>query len=290
MAKKIFALAKYSWSIYCQWRHSSPTESPKTDGTEEGESQRDASAKSSETRVEGVNGTANQHKSGSELDAGSSKERASSTSGEDGEGTKVKRRRGKWVPEELRASTRQQEEKPYVPPSYYCDDEELNSEEDSETNSDIDEPAELQVEEDSDALVESQKIDHSGELESAKNDLIKEAHETGLTSSNSKDVEDEHVVTVGSNGLSDEGQGVKGTHEDSAVGDSSGVVMVSNSKDGTCTSSLPWTRYQQKQLEWALVQYPKFSQDRWDNIAKAVPGKSKVRVTVRLGQQNVLPS
>jgi hypothetical protein len=56
--------------------------------------------------------------------------------------------------------------------------------------------------------------------------------------------------------------------------DGSSVIFVSNSKDDTSTS---WSRYQQKQLEWALVQYPKFAKERWENIAKAVPGKSKVR-------------
>ena len=55
----------------------------------------------------------------------------------------------------------------------------------------------------------------------------------------------------------------------------SGVVFVSNSKDGTLSS---WSRYQQKQLEWVLVQYPKFAKERWENIAKAVPEKSKVKV------------
>lgn len=37
-----------------------------------------------------------------------------------------------------------------------------------------------------------------------------------------------------------------------------------------------WTQYQQKQLEWALGKYPKFSEDRWGNVARAVPGKSQV--------------
>ena len=53
----------------------------------------------------------------------------------------------------------------------------------------------------------------------------------------------------------------------------SGVMVVSNTKDGTVP---PWSWYQQKQLEWALVQYPKFAKERWENIAKAVPGKTKV--------------
>ena len=38
-----------------------------------------------------------------------------------------------------------------------------------------------------------------------------------------------------------------------------------------------WTQYQQRQLEWALGQYPKFTKDRWDNVSKAVPGKSTVK-------------
>lgn len=37
-----------------------------------------------------------------------------------------------------------------------------------------------------------------------------------------------------------------------------------------------WTQNQQKLLEMALQQYPKGTSDRWDKIAKCVPGKSKV--------------
>ena len=37
-----------------------------------------------------------------------------------------------------------------------------------------------------------------------------------------------------------------------------------------------WSQYQQKQLEWALTQYGKDVQDRWELIAKAIPDKSKV--------------
>uniref|UniRef100_A0A8C8RUR4 DnaJ homolog subfamily C member 1 n=1 Tax=Pelusios castaneus TaxID=367368 RepID=A0A8C8RUR4_9SAUR len=36
-----------------------------------------------------------------------------------------------------------------------------------------------------------------------------------------------------------------------------------------------WTQNQQKLLELALQQYPKGTSDRWDKIAKCVPGKSK---------------
>ena len=47
-------------------------------------------------------------------------------------------------------------------------------------------------------------------------------------------------------------------------------------------TSSSWSQYQQKQLEWALMQYPKFAKDRWENIAKAVPGKSKVKIYSKL--------
>lgn len=42
-----------------------------------------------------------------------------------------------------------------------------------------------------------------------------------------------------------------------------------------------WTQFQQKQLEWALTQFPKFSQDRWPNIARSVPGKTQVSNKIR---------
>lgn len=38
-----------------------------------------------------------------------------------------------------------------------------------------------------------------------------------------------------------------------------------------------WTQNQQKLLELALQQYPRGTTERWDRIAKVVPGKSKVR-------------
>lgn len=37
-----------------------------------------------------------------------------------------------------------------------------------------------------------------------------------------------------------------------------------------------WTQSQQKLLELALQQYPRGTAERWDRIAKVVPGKSKV--------------
>ncbi|KAG8573711.1 hypothetical protein GDO81_012507 [Engystomops pustulosus] len=41
-----------------------------------------------------------------------------------------------------------------------------------------------------------------------------------------------------------------------------------------------WTQNQQKLLELALQQYPKGTAERWDKIAKCVPGKSKVTMTL----------
>lgn len=38
-----------------------------------------------------------------------------------------------------------------------------------------------------------------------------------------------------------------------------------------------WTQNQQKLLELALQQFPKGTAERWDRIAKVVPGKTKVR-------------
>ncbi|XP_010147812.1 PREDICTED: dnaJ homolog subfamily C member 1-like, partial [Eurypyga helias] len=42
-----------------------------------------------------------------------------------------------------------------------------------------------------------------------------------------------------------------------------------------------WTQNQQKLLEMALQQYPKGTSDRWDKIAKCVPGKSKEECVAR---------
>lgn len=41
--------------------------------------------------------------------------------------------------------------------------------------------------------------------------------------------------------------------------------------------SAVWTQNQQKLLELALQQFPRGTAERWDRIAKVVPGKTKVR-------------
>lgn len=47
---------------------------------------------------------------------------------------------------------------------------------------------------------------------------------------------------------------------------------------GVLSPEAEWSQVQQKALEAALTKYPKGgSSDRWDKIAKCVPGKSKVR-------------
>ncbi|XP_077579930.1 dnaJ homolog subfamily C member 1 [Stigmatopora nigra] len=43
----------------------------------------------------------------------------------------------------------------------------------------------------------------------------------------------------------------------------------------------PWTQNQQKLLEMALQQFPRGSPERWDRIAKVVPGKSKEECMIR---------
>lgn len=42
-------------------------------------------------------------------------------------------------------------------------------------------------------------------------------------------------------------------------------------------NSAAWTQNQQKLLELALTQFPRGTAERWDCIAKVVPGKTKVR-------------
>ena len=50
-----------------------------------------------------------------------------------------------------------------------------------------------------------------------------------------------------------------------------------NGKVQLHTTNSDWNQYQQKQLEWALTNYEKDKANRWELVAKAVPGKSKVR-------------
>lgn len=40
-----------------------------------------------------------------------------------------------------------------------------------------------------------------------------------------------------------------------------------------------WSQNQQVILEWALKQYPKTTEQRWEKIAEHIPGKNKVYIT-----------
>ncbi|ESO87959.1 hypothetical protein LOTGIDRAFT_126898, partial [Lottia gigantea] len=42
-----------------------------------------------------------------------------------------------------------------------------------------------------------------------------------------------------------------------------------------------WTQNQQMIFEWALRQYPKGIEQRWEKIAKHLPGKSKEDCIIR---------
>ncbi|XP_067147881.1 dnaJ homolog subfamily C member 1 [Apteryx mantelli] len=55
----------------------------------------------------------------------------------------------------------------------------------------------------------------------------------------------------------------------------------SRRKEKSRASEELWTQNQQKLLEMALQQYPKGTSDRWDKIAKCVPGKSKEECIAR---------
>ena len=58
------------------------------------------------------------------------------------------------------------------------------------------------------------------------------------------------------------------------------ITSTTESNDSTKESEKPvdiWTQVQQKCLENALAQIPKNRTDRWTHIARAVPGKTKVR-------------
>lgn len=51
-------------------------------------------------------------------------------------------------------------------------------------------------------------------------------------------------------------------------------------KDKPSADDDVWTQNQQKLLELALQQFPRGTTERWDKIAKVVPGKTKVRCSL----------
>lgn len=60
--------------------------------------------------------------------------------------------------------------------------------------------------------------------------------------------------------------------------DSEDEKKPSASKEKPSAADDVWTQNQQKLLELALQQYPRGTTERWDKIAKVVPGKTKVSI------------
>ena len=81
-------------------------------------------------------------------------------------------------------------------------------------------------------------------------------------------------------GISNGGCNTVGNNESAAD------VISQDSEEFSSSPTTTWTQYQQRQLEWAIGHYPKFSKDRWDNISKAVPGKSKVHLITENNSNN----
>lgn len=57
---------------------------------------------------------------------------------------------------------------------------------------------------------------------------------------------------------------------------SSSSLQKTQSLEKTLHTVEEWNQDEQKQLEHALVEFPKGTQDRWIKIAKAIPGKLPV--------------
>ncbi|XP_071446483.1 uncharacterized protein F54F2.9 [Hetaerina americana] len=78
---------------------------------------------------------------------------------------------------------------------------------------------------------------------------------------------------------SNDGQGKENVSadEDSGKNSSSPLVVANNST----TPEVVWSQAEQKALENALLKYPKGTLERWDKIAKCVPGKKKEECMLR---------
>lgn len=100
LAKKAIALAKYTWALYSQWRHSTtPSSSAKTDGAikeQPSHGLESLAAKTSERTGKHVNGGVDKSKGEGESDEGSSKDKDGASSSGDG-GSNVKHGRGKLI-------------------------------------------------------------------------------------------------------------------------------------------------------------------------------------------------
>ena len=248
-----------------QWRHPPPSP-PKSEESGKDPSCKGASAKSAKRTKEGFNGGIS-NKDGSELsEEESSKENTSDNKTDDDKGSKVKHRRGKWVPEELRTFAKKEEEKPYVPPAYYCEDEEeeLNSDEEDddkfgEGSSSSDRDVEEMSQVDESAVVNTVDVPqshHDGitseELESntTKQQSKSVSEVLKKRDKNTRHIEDIEIHAVAreknieeQRSKLDENRTMR-SYEDDRPSGAGRIVYVSNPKDGA--PSLSWSRYQQK--------------------------------------------
>uniref|UniRef100_H2YKK7 DnaJ homolog subfamily C member 1 n=1 Tax=Ciona savignyi TaxID=51511 RepID=H2YKK7_CIOSA len=90
-------------------------------------------------------------------------------------------------------------------------------------------------------------------------------------------------ITTRSNGLIGEtelhGSSYVGMQQ--VIGKESSGPQLRDSPEPEEEDTLSWSQPQQKLLEMSLTQFPKSSAERWDKIAKCVPGKSKQQCIAR---------
>ena len=76
-------------------------------------------------------------------------------------------------------------------------------------------------------------------------------------------------------------EGMASSQTTPSKGDGGTRIMLTdparNSTADSHTEAKVWSQYQQQQLEWALRQYPRSAENRWQLISKNVPGKSEVQ-------------
>ncbi|XP_070700615.1 dnaJ homolog subfamily C member 1 isoform X2 [Pempheris klunzingeri] len=106
----------------------------------------------------------------------------------------------------------------------------------------------------------------------------------GVTCEEEEQQQEEEVVVAAvrrrnRKSAADRGEGkIRGRRQrdfDSTVADEEETEPLENRDKGEHLAV--WTQNQQKLLEFALQQFPRGTAERWDRIAKVVPGKTKVR-------------
>ncbi|KAG7319490.1 hypothetical protein KOW79_016633 [Hemibagrus wyckioides] len=90
--------------------------------------------------------------------------------------------------------------------------------------------------------------------------------------------------TAGTGSAGEEKEKVKGRRQrdfDPTAVDEDSEEEKKQSKEKPSAADEVWTQSQQRLLELALQQYPRGTAERWDRIAKVVPGKSKEECMIR---------